>query len=661
MRHFTLSVFVLLIGLISQSYPQEIDLCSRAKSVQKFISQPSTLTAEQKKIDIQYYRIEIDIETNPNYIEASVFTRLTVTDSTLSSVELDFWNQTQVSITVAAVLMNGNVSTFTHQDHRINIPVSENSSMGDTIEVEIQYAAGPLPNSNNWAFNFDRKNGHDLIWTLSEPFGARTWWPCKDDPSDKADSVDFIVTVPEELIVASNGRLISNIDNGDDTRTYHWFESYPIATYLVSLAIYPYFVWYDEYISANNDTMPIEFYTYLDTSEYSSNFVENYLKTENMMSVFSNLFGEYPFIDEKYGHAMFGRGGGMEHQTLTSLGGSSEGLIAHELAHQWWGDLVTCASFHHIWLNEGFATYSEALWVEARYGIEWYHKVMDNFAFFGSGTIYVERPQSENIFDGSLSYRKASWILHMLRHIVGDSTFFEILKTYRNTPGIAYSSATTEQFKNICEAVSGKELDQFFGQWVYGKYYPEYLVAWTQNEDSLLVSIEQTQFHLTKTAFFMPIDLKIVCPDTTFIHVVDNHNLVHHYSIPIPSGKSVTDLIVDPDKWILRKVEFQKYVDVKHSQEVPLTYALHSAYPNPFNPVTTIRYDLPEQSFINLTIYNILGKKVRTLVNDLQGAGNRSVIWNGTDEFGRSVGTGIYLYQIRAEDFNQTRRMVLLK
>ena len=184
-----------------------------------------------------------------------------------------------------------------------------------------------------------------------------------------------------------------------------------------------------------------------------------------MITFFASIFGEYPFINEKYGHAEWTRSFGMEHQTITSMGNPTERRVAHELAHMWWGDMITCRTFHHIWLNEGFARYAESLWFAhsglsssaSAYQVE-YH------TYKGPGTIYVEDPQTEDIFDIELSYNKASWVLHMLRHVVGDSVFFDILKTYHTSPGHQHNIADTEDFQKICEKVSGLKLEKFFQQ-----------------------------------------------------------------------------------------------------------------------------------------------------------------------------------------------------
>jgi hypothetical protein len=363
--------------------------------------------------------------------------------------------------------------------------------------------------------------------------------------------VDVRVTVPSNLIVASNGTLRSLTNNGA-TDTYYWHEGYPISTYLVSVAIHPYTTFSHWYKYSPADSMEVQYYVF--PSHYGS-VQATYALTVPMIELFASLFGEYPFLDEKYGHAEFTWGGGMEHQTITSLGGWSEYLIAHELAHQWWGDMVTCDDFHHIWMNEGFATYSEALWSEFTYGMATYHQDMTAAKYFGAGTIYV--PDTSNwgrIFHSGLSYNKGSWVLHMLRHVVGDTAFFDILQTYYADSRYQYGTVTTEQFRDLCEDVSGMELDFFFHQWIYEEYYPTYSYSWNAAPNGGFFDIDLTISQLqTNHIFTMPIDVKIqtVFGDTTL--VVWDSLATQQFVLTV--ADEPTGLELDPDEWILRSIQ----------------------------------------------------------------------------------------------------------
>ncbi|UCE19714.1 MAG: peptidase M1 [Gemmatimonadota bacterium] len=503
----------------------------------------SMQTVNQEQYDVRYYNIDLSVDPDLRRLAGTVQMRAEVVGDPIDHIEVDLLN----NMTVSQITLSGTPTSFTHQHDLLDIDLERSYATGESVGIVIDYEGNPAT-SGLGSFGFDLHAGRPMIWSLSEPFGARNWWPCKDQPSDKADSVDIRVTVPEGMIVASNGVLREVTDNGD-TETYWWHESYPITTYLVSVAIYEYATYSDYYKYSPTDSMEIQFYVFPDHLE---NLRSTYAKTKDMLAIFSDLFGPYPFLDEKYGQAEFIFGGGMEHQTCTSLGGWSEALIAHELAHQWWGDMITCRDFHHIWLNEGFATYSEALYWEQVHGKEAYFEDMNRNRYFGEGTIYV--PDLTNIwriFDGGLSYNKGSWVLHMLRHVVGDPVFFDILRAYYDSQ-YQHGTAVTEDFQSLCEAVSGMELGWFFQEWIYGEFYPEYDYSWTMVEQSggysVDLTIEQVQ---TNTApFTMPVDVTFITQFGEETFVIFDSLQTQTFEL-ILSSKPIVALL-DVDGWILK-------------------------------------------------------------------------------------------------------------
>lgn len=641
-------IFISFSILYSQNpSDKSIETCGHVLSAAKWLNTESTLTVNQEKIDVTYYRIDLNIDIDAEEIDGSVLVNGWIGMDQPDSIELDFADE----MIVDSVKFYGELCPFVHESDYLKVPAPETTiPEGYSFSVEVFYHGTP-PYTGFGAFNFDTHANIDHIWTLSEPYGARDWWPCKDDPSDKADSVDIIITVPEEQIVASNGILVSETNVGNERKQYHWQETYPICTYLISVTTYPYTVWQDEYIAMNGDTLPLNYYVYPD--HYESVY-DNYLLTNDMMEVFAQRFGEYPFMGEKYGHAEFGRGGGMEHQTLTSLGGSSQWLIAHELGHQWWGDLVTCASFHHIWLNEGFARFSEAIWEEAYNGIQAYKDYWQSHEYYGPGTIFVENPNSVgNIFDGNLSYNKAGWIVHMLRGVMGDSLFFESLQSYVYHDSLAYGAVTTEDFQTVCENVSGLDLGDFFQQWIYGEYYPQYAVSWEMlDTDELIVNIEQTQNWQT---FRMPIQLNVTTPTETLSFTVENESTYETYNLGL-IGADVIDVKLDPDNWILKDVVYLS-IDSNLPQSEQLV--IYPAYPNPFNPETTLSFFIPEnigQSLAKVVVYDLKGSLV-------------SIIWDGSIQPGlftlkwkpKYVASGSYFIRLTTLNTSYSQKVQLVK
>ena len=623
-----------------------LDTCNKQQSLARWLSVESSTTENQEKIDIGYYGIDIEIDIANQEIIGSVLINGSIGMSQPDSIEFDLADEMDVD----SILFYGELTGFDHENNLIRIPTQASIPEGYDFSIQIFYRGSP-PSTGFGSFNFDEHLGIDHIWTLSEPYGARDWWPCKDDPSDKADSLDIIITLPEQQVAVSNGVLLQETNLGDGRKRYHWSERYPICTYLVSITTYPYTKWEDQYIGLNGDTLPLEYYVYPDHYDQVYN---NYMLTDDMMEVFAERFGEYPFMGEKYGHVEFGRGGGMEHQTISSLGGSSQWLIAHELGHQWWGNLITCASFHHIWLNEGFARFSESIWEEATGGPTAYKDYWQSRSYFGQGTIYVEEPNTASqIFNLNLTYNKAGWVVHMLRGVLGDSLFFETLQAYGANDSLSYSAATTEDFKLVCEDMSGLDLDDFFQQWIYGEYYPKYGVSWEVSEsDELVITIEQTQ---DWQFFHMPIELRVLVPGDTLSFKLDNHGHIQQYNLGSLGGPPQA-VWLDPDNWILKEVEYVSMGGIVPNKPQIIIYP---AYPNPFNSGTSMQYFVPEQlgtikPFIS--VYDIRGHQVQAQGVGAISPGMHDYKWNAD-----SQSSGTYFIQLSIDNMSYTQKIQLIK
>ena len=496
-------------------------------------------TLNQTQYDVHHYDLDLVLDPVARNLTGTVTVTAEVTGASISTLDLNL----TLGMAVTATSSGAAAATFSRSGALLTVNLDRAYTTGETVVVTVDYNGNP----EGGAFGWSSWGGRDMIWTLSEPYGARDWWPCKDLNSDKADSVDITVTVPDNLVVASNGLVVSDVDNGA-TRTTHWESNYPIATYLVSLAIYPYTQysdWYDP--MGGGDPMEVQYFIY---PEHVGVVEPNYALTVPMIGVFAQAYGEYPFVEEKYGHAEFTWGGGMEHQTLTSMGGWSEDLISHELAHQWWGDMVTCEDFGHIWLNEGFATWSEAYWAEQYYDFSLYQEYMSIASYYGPGTIFVEDPLKENIFDGNLSYNKGSWVVHMLRGVLGDVDFFDGLALFRSNH--EYGSATTEQLQAAMETVSGRDLTAFFQQWIYGEYFPIYTYNWIQGPQPGEITLTITQEQTDTGLFTMPIRLRVNTSEGPVDVTVENSLATEDYVLTAPG--TVESVVLDPDRWILRQV-----------------------------------------------------------------------------------------------------------
>lgn len=622
---------------------------AKARALSKAALQDPVKSAAMDLYDVTYYDLQLDVDIAQNILTGTTLVRGAVVGADLDSVQLHFMD----NMTVGAARSAGLPAGFARGSDLVTVALDRPYLAGETFTIEIDYQGDPAGDYWGWS----QAQGQPLVWSLSEPFGARHWWPCKDLNTDKADSVDLHVTVGSLYVVASNGTLQGVTSPQPGVSTYNWRERYPIATYLVSVTIHPYAVFSDTYTGLNAQTMPVTHYVVPSTLTAA---IAGYAPTVAMIGAFAGVFGEYPFLDEKYGHAHFAWGGGMEHQTCTSMYPSLYGqdIIAHELAHQWFGDLITCADFQHIWLNEGFATWCEAVWREHNEGPAGYHDQMDANRYFGAGTVYVEDLSNFwAIFDYGLTYQKASWVVHMLRHVLGDEDFSAALAAYRQAH--QYGVATTEDLQAVCEDVSGLSLGPFFAQWIYGAYFPVYQVSWTSRPEGAQhrvdVRIAQTQ---TNTGIFtMPLDVRVTTTAGAVDFTVQNDQAVQWYDFLVDDLASA--VVIDPDGWVL----CQKSDGGISGLPLPSAGGpeLVGAFPNPFNPSTQIVFTLPAPAPAVLAVYDVGGRRVAELARGDFPAGESRIRWDGADAAGRPAASGTYFARLTAGGVSLVRSLVLVR
>lgn len=580
--------------------------------------------------DLKYHRLEWTIDPAQLYISGSVTSYFTAKTAGFQEINFDLVNE----LTVSQVLRQGQPLTFIqHDDERLQIFLPAALSVGQLDSVTIVYAGAP-PQTGFGSFTKTTHAGVPILWTLSEPYGARDWWPCKQDLSDKIDSIDVYVRTPSAYRAASNGLLKSETTDGAE-KIYHWKHRYPIPAYLIAIAVTNYAV-YSNFVTVPNGN-PIEVLNYV-YPEYLTNAQAETGATVQVMQLYNELFGTYPFANEKYGHAQFGWGGGMEHQTMSFMGGFSFGLQAHELAHQWFGDKVTCGSWEDIWLNEGFATYLTGLTYENGLGpqnwLSWLQNTRTQITNVPDGSVWVnDTTNVGRIFSGRLTYSKGAMLLHMLRWKLGDEAFFQGVRNYLSDPDHAYKYALTQDLKGHLEAAGGQPLTEFFEDWFYGQGYPSYQIQWGQGgSGTVQVTIGQTTSHPSVDFYEMPVPIRFTGAgfDTTLVF---NHTFSgQQFSALLPF--EVETATFDPKLWILSANNTVNEVLVS-SEEAALRNSLH-IFPNPVQDNLNITFDwnrLPDA----IVLFDAQGKQLQAISPQ-----------NNTVSIGmKGLPAGLYVVEIR--------------
>ncbi len=500
--------------------------------------------ATQKAFDALNYKVQIELLTKQEAIEGDVTILLKVNDKKSKTIPLNFYD----NLDIKSLDINGTKGVYKRDEKIITINRPDINS--DSASIRIVYKGKPQSYGFG-SFNFSKHNNKPFVYTMNEPVYASTWMPCMDVPDDKAFA-DIYITNDSSNVSLSNGKLIDVKTNGAK-KTYHWKTIYPISTYLIAIYSGQYKTFEQKYYSTSKDTVNLSYFVFAEDFEEAQKDFSDHPK---YFKIFEELFGAYPFSKEKYSVAQFlWQGGAMEHQTLTGIGTNFisgrklfSDMLIHELAHHWWGNSVGPKTWNDIWLNEGFATYSEALYWEKATDISALKSTMHAKTFtFNDGVLYNP---GKDLFS-LLVYDKGAWVLHMLRKEIGDKNFFASLNKYYNT--YKYSNASTADFKRICENVSGKKLKFFFDQWVYkgdGRIEGEYDWSVENDPSSFNVKINIEQLQNGYDIYKFPLDIKIIYSESDFeVKTVSITN--KKQTILLPIKMKPKKIVLDPDGWLL--------------------------------------------------------------------------------------------------------------
>ena len=608
--------------------------------------------------DVQNYKLNVDLSTcyatpYPDSFPATEVITFRV-DSVLSAIRL---NAVGSSLVIDSVNLAG--TAFIHANDTLTVQLDRIYQPGETADIRICYR-------HKKVFDHAVYASAGYVFTDCPPEGARKWFPCWDRPSDKA-TTDITVKVPLSARLGSTGILADSTITGD-TIYYHWVNHDPVATYLVTLTSKTGFnvakQWYPLF-SNPSDSIPIRFY--YKTGENIGNISE--LITP-LTDFYSEKFGDYPF--GKIGFAVLNGSfpwGGMENQTMVNLypgGFADDQLVAHEHSHQWFGDLITCGTWADIWLNEGFGTYCQVLWLEHESGYGAYKSTLASFAsdFLATSASFpiynpawaIHTPGTNNLYSTPIIYHKSACVLHQLRYVLGDSVFFSVMKAYATDTSFRFRNAITEDFIAKVNEVSGQNMQWFFDEWIYKPHHPVYENTYdfydggTGNREVNL-RVNQVQ---TNTVFFtMPVEIRVQFEDLsdTLIKVLNNTN---NQSFKFTFNKQPSALFFDPDNNILlKKATTVLGVEKKNEDE---GFRLFQNEPNPFSTSSVICYQIPNPSRVNITILDSRGRVILVPVDHKMTKGLYHLELSG-----KNLAPGIYFYKMEAGDFTETRKMVISK
>ena len=553
-------------------------------------------TLHENSFDITFSVFDFHLNPSIREIKGNVTHTLRPIESTN---QLFFWLAPELS--PDSILFDGENISFQHQDYNLSMDFAEPLNAEEFYTVQIFYAGTP---PDNGYFLQDEHNGIPVLATFAEPYGASDWWPCQAGLSDKIDSLNIILTIPENYTAGANGTLVEDLDNTDGTHTLTWHHRFPVVNYNIAFAVSEY-VAYENSVVIDETTMPIKNLVYAEDLLIAQNTTEN---LPEAIVLFSNLFGNYPFLEEKYGHMQWNRGGAMEHQTMTSTCCWDYELLVHELAHQWFGNMVTTASWHDIFLNEGFATYLsglayENLFPEKDYWNIWKSQKQAHITSLPDGSVFVsDTTDIDRIFDARLTYNKGAMIIHMLRGVVGDEAFFEGVNNYLYAPQNQYGFGTMDNFIETMGAAADTNLTEFFNDWYYGEGYPSYNIAYVPGCSALFeVTLTQTTSDPSVDFFEMPVTLWLKSYDRDTLIVLNNTENNQYFLIPLDF--CVEEVVFDPDIWLVSgEPTFTNGVeDGAGNQRIRI-------FPNPTNGNINVQLYAAKSALV--TIYSYDGKLV---------------------------------------------------
>ncbi len=631
---FGLIAVVMLSGTATNAVAKHGGCAAQKKKNKRAQAKTTMADPGEGDYDIKHLLFHLTVSDTSIYVEGDVATTAEVVATSMSNYVFELGN----TLTIDSAKINGTILPVTTAGDVRTISLPTALPSGSMFTAQVYYHGMPPTGGGffNGITHTVSSGGTHMVYTVSDPWVALNWWPCKQSVNDQADSVDMFISVPDSVVDGSEGKLV----NVDMTSTpgrwiYHWKTNYPIDYYLISIAVARY-AEYKSYLhfTGSTDSMLIQNF-FLDTATFNPAHKAKFDSVGLMIDYFSSLFGRYPFWEEKYGMCLTSLGGGMEHQTMTTIGVVYTTTIAHELMHQWFGDHVTYKTWGDMWLSEGFASFSEQLYLNKFWGADAAraHRLyqLSGATSDPCGMTYVnDTTTSDSLFTAN-QYPKACLIINTLRYLAPeDSLFFKVLRTYQST--YSFGNASTADFKAIAESIYGFSLDTFFNQWIYGRGFPNYKVAWNQSGSTVWVKLMQSQSCPSYTNHFStPVQVRLRAGSIdTFIKV---YNSIDTQVFSFEWAPTVTNVYLNTDVWTVMRVLGSSIRDVSLGVGDIKKHGSINVRPNPSDNYWEIS-NIPEATA--LTLLDVTGRKL------WEGKSN-----NGTTQIpGATLPTGNYLLQV---------------
>ena len=618
-----------------------------------------TLKPEQAAYDVKFYSLNLNIDNSTKSIDGWLLCRAEIVEP-INSLLLDLSD----NFTVDSVLVKNNqdefiVADFTYSSGYLDIIFPDTNLVGFTVEVKVFYNGMPQVSENPpWGVGFvweTTSEGKPWLGVTCEEGGADVWWPCKDHPSDEPDSMRISFTVSDPLMCVSNGRFLGSASNGNNTTTYNWFVSTPINNYDVTFYAAEYKLIEDTYKSISGNDVPFYFWV----------LPEDYDEALEYMDVFRQEFdflesinGPFPFASDKHGWAEAPYWG-MEHQTIIAYGNNFkvnawglDYIHFHELAHEWWGNLVTAKDWSDLWIHEGLATYMEALYVEHISGRDSYQKFLVKRKP-ENNHLYPLAPKTpmtaSQAFDNLNPYIRGAWAIHTLRYYLGDTVFFNVLKHWAypdpsdtdNHNGRQCRLVTTDDMKNIAEKVSSRDLNPFFNVFFREASYPYLEIEYLKTEAKFT--------WITEYNVLLDVDVPVMINDS--LRTVDMRDGRGRISLPLNA-----EMKIDPEQRILMGTPLITRLPDRSVSVAPKDFKLFQNYPNPFNGETQIGFSLPVSSSVEISVHNTTGEFLSQIFTGHIKAGTYWINWKA-----QNYSSGVYYVRLKAGHFIRTIKTTLVK